>query len=178
MAVCLSWRTLSPRAGSESSTRNATSHDLRDFNTIPVGAACLTPTRFGKSSRVNTTRGWQLAYHTLFFTHLYLLDSPDEDAGWRGHQSQVQQEDSIAGPPDPESELPVIPRPYTKAEVMEYWTICDGMVDARLDAMNLESEQSGFHWYRCRSSNINWSTFGTFSITQLNSQIGCATLLA
>ena len=91
---------------------------------------------------------WQLAYHTLFFTHLYLLDSPGDYAGWRGHQSQVQQEDSIAGPPDPKSELPVIPRPYTKAEVLEYWTICDGMVDARLDRMNLEGEQSGFYWYK------------------------------
>ena len=91
---------------------------------------------------------WQLAYHTLFFTHLYLLDSPDEYAGWRGHQSQVQQEDSIAGPPDPKSKLPVIPRPYTKTEVLEYWTICDGMVDARLDRMNLEGEQSGFYWYK------------------------------
>ena len=91
---------------------------------------------------------WQVAYHTLFFSHFYLLDGPDAYTGWRGHQSQVQQQDGIAGPPDPKSILPVIPRPYTRAEALEYWAICDGMVDARIDATDLESAVSGFYWYK------------------------------
>jgi hypothetical protein len=90
---------------------------------------------------------WQLAYHTLFFAHLYLLDGPDAYTGWRGHQHQVQQPDGIGGPPDPKSDLPVSPRPYTTSEALEYWAICDGLVDARVDAMDLDSAHSGFYWY-------------------------------
>src|SRR5262245_44549586 len=78
-------------------------------------------------SHRNATR--QVAYHALFFAHLYML--PDEAAfrPWRGHQSDVQHPDGIPGRVDPDSSLPLIPQPYTKAEALEYWAICDGMVD-------------------------------------------------
>src|SRR5688572_16537573 len=86
---------------------------------------------------------WQVAYHVLYFAHLYLL--PDEAAfrPWVGHQSDVQQPDGIAGPADPNSTLPVIPRPYTKSEVLAYWSICDEMVDPALDTLDLNSPASG-----------------------------------
>jgi hypothetical protein len=91
---------------------------------------------------------WQVAYHTLFFAHLYL--QPDEAAfrPWRDHQSNVQNEDGIAGPPDPNSKLPLIPEPYTKAQVLEYLSICDGMVDEAVDAFDPLRPDSGFHWYK------------------------------
>ncbi|HET8924509.1 MAG TPA: DinB family protein [Candidatus Acidoferrum sp.] len=91
---------------------------------------------------------WQIAYHTLFFTHLYL--QPDEAAfrPWQHHQSSVQHPDGIAGAPDPNSSLPLIPAPYTKAQVLEYWSFCDQMVDEALDKLDLENSQSGFPWYR------------------------------
>lgn len=91
---------------------------------------------------------WQIAYHTLFFTHLYL--QPDEAAflPWEHHQGRVQHPDGIAGPADPNSSLPLIPNPYTKAQVLEYWNFCNQMVDGAVDRLNLDSPQSGFHWYR------------------------------
>jgi hypothetical protein len=90
---------------------------------------------------------WRVAYHALFFVHLYLMDQPEDFVPWDGHQGDVQQPDGIAGPPDPESSLPVSPEPYSKAEVLAYWDICDGMVDDRVDAMDLGSATSGFYWY-------------------------------
>jgi hypothetical protein len=91
---------------------------------------------------------WQIAYHTLFFTHFYL--QPDESAfrPWEHHQSAVQNPDGIGGPPDPNSSLPNIPNPYTKAQVLEYWKFCDQMVDDAVDKLDLENPQSGFPWYR------------------------------
>jgi DinB superfamily len=91
---------------------------------------------------------WQVAYHALFFAHLYLM--PDEAAfrPWKGHQSEVQHPDGIAGPADPSSRLPLIPRPYTKREALEYWTICDEMVDLAVDSLDLTSPSSGFSWYK------------------------------
>src|SRR5262249_53380940 len=37
--------------------------------------------------------------------------------------------------------------PYTQAQVLEYWRVCDAMVDGAVDALDLESPESGFSWY-------------------------------
>jgi hypothetical protein len=91
---------------------------------------------------------WQIAYHALFFTHLYMQRDEAAFRPREDHQGSVQHPDGIAGPPDPNSSLPLIPKPYTKAQVMEYWTFCDQMIDDAVDKVDLESSQSGFSWYR------------------------------
>ena len=53
----------------------------------------------------------------------------------------------MARPPDPKSTLPVSPQPYLKSQVLEYWDVCDSMVDERVNAMDIGSSTSGFHWY-------------------------------
>ncbi|MEX2541681.1 MAG: DinB family protein [Trueperaceae bacterium] len=91
---------------------------------------------------------WQVAYHTLYFTHLYLQESEEAFRPWEQHQSEVQHEDGISGPPDPDSPLPLMPEPYSREQVLEYWRHCDQMVDRAVDALDLNSPTSGFHWYR------------------------------
>ena len=88
---------------------------------------------------------WQIAYHTLYFTHLYL--QPDEKSfrPWEHHQANVQHPDGF-GPPQPDNPLPVIPRPYTQEEALMYWDFCDAMVDRAVDALDLDSPHSGFSW--------------------------------
>jgi hypothetical protein len=100
------------------------------------------------SDRSHVNAFWQVAYHTLYFTHLYL--QPDEAAfrPWAQHQGEVQHPDGIAGPPDPESTLPLVPEPYTRSQALEYWSVCDRMVDDALDAIDLSSPESGFTWYK------------------------------
>jgi len=95
-----------------------------------------------------TNACWQVAYHTLFFAHLYMLEGEGSFEGWQGHQGDVQHPDGIGGRPDPQSGLPLIPRPYTRAETLAYWNICDQMVDAAIDCMDLERADCGFHWYK------------------------------
>ena len=96
----------------------------------------------------HTNAIWQLAYHTLFFTHLYL--QPDEAAfrPWEGHQSDVQHPDAILRRVDATSELAPLPEPYTKDQILAYWRSCDDMVDDAVDALGLLAAESGFHWYR------------------------------
>lgn len=91
---------------------------------------------------------WQLAYHTLYYTHLYL--QPDEAAfqPWQGQQPEVQHPDAIPGREFPDSPLPLLPQPYTRDQVLEYWRVCDGMVDDALAALDLGAPTSGFSWYR------------------------------
>jgi hypothetical protein len=90
---------------------------------------------------------WQIAYHALYFTHLYLQPEPSAFRPWAGHQPDVQNPDGIAGPPDPASDLPLLPRPYTRGEVLDYWRVCDRMVDRAIDRMELDSPSSGFDRY-------------------------------
>ncbi len=90
---------------------------------------------------------WQIAYHSLYFTHLYL--QPDEAAfrPWAGHQADVQYDDGIAGPADPTSPFPLLPPAYTKVQVLAYTDHVDVCVDG-VDALDLGAATSGFSWYR------------------------------
>jgi hypothetical protein len=90
---------------------------------------------------------WQIAYHTLYFTHLYLYPDRSAFRPWKHHQSGVQHPDGIPGDPDPNSSLPLIPTPYTKVQVLEYWKFCDQMVDDALDKLDLENPDCGFPNY-------------------------------
>ena len=76
---------------------------------------------------------WQVAYHTLFFTHLYL--QRDEAAFQRSAQHRGD-DDGIEG------------APCTQAQVLEYWSFCDRLVDDAVDALDLDRAESGFSWYR------------------------------
>ncbi|HEX7005220.1 MAG TPA: DinB family protein [Trueperaceae bacterium] len=99
------------------------------------------------TSRQHTNAYWQIAYHVLYFTHLYLQIEEAAFVPWSAHQSDVQHEDGIAGPADPQSDLPLLPRPYTRQEALEYLQLCDSLVDDAVDTMDLNSPDSGFSWY-------------------------------
>jgi hypothetical protein len=99
------------------------------------------------SSDAFVTKSWQLAYHTLFFAHLYLQPEEAAFVPWEGHQADVQAPDGIAGDPVPDSPLPLLPRPYTKEEVLAYCRFCRESVDGTVDGLDVLSPESGFHWY-------------------------------
>jgi len=94
-----------------------------------------------------TNAFWQIAYHTLYFTQAYLGENPAAFEGWPGHQSAVQHPDGIAGPADPGSTLPLIPRPYSRSEALEYLAVCEAMVERAVDALDLVASDSGFPNY-------------------------------
>jgi len=90
-----------------------------------------------------TNAFWQIAYHTLYFTHLYL--QPEEAAfrPWPGHQADVQHPDGIAGPADPASPLPLVPEPYTRGQVLAYAAHLDERLHDALQAIDLLAPDSG-----------------------------------
>jgi hypothetical protein len=100
-----------------------------------------------------TNPTWRVVYHTLYFVHLYSRRRLEEFTPWEKHQTMLQDLDDVPGPPelDQYCELPHRPpqtgEPLTKAEIMEYWEWCDGMIDDAVDAMDLLSPESGFYWY-------------------------------
>ena len=86
------------------------------------------------SSEEYLNQFWRIAYHALYYTHLYMQPSADVFTPWQHHQTGIQHMDDIPAPPEIEdlTELPHRPpqtgEPYTKAQLLEYLSICDQMV--------------------------------------------------
>ncbi len=81
---------------------------------------------------------WRIAYHTLYYTHLYLQPNNRAFCPWEHHQRGIQRMDR-----------PLKTwRPYTQAEVLGYLSICGSVVDDAVDALDLNDPQSGFSWYK------------------------------
>ncbi|MCY2928398.1 MAG: DinB family protein [Planctomycetota bacterium] len=83
------------------------------------------------------THFWNVAYHTLFYTHFYLQPHQAAFHRWEKHRDHYQDTSS-----------PRIGEPYTRAEVLEYWALCDAAIDAGVDQLDLAANESGFPWYQ------------------------------
>lgn len=75
---------------------------------------------------------WQIAYHALFFTHVYVQDSEASFTRWTKDHGE---EDDVFFTPG---------EPYDKATVLEYLAFCQREVADRVPRLNLE-EASPFH---------------------------------
>jgi hypothetical protein len=71
---------------------------------------------------------WNVAYHTLFFTHLYVEDSEEAFTPWIKHREAHE-----------DFEIPGTPEPYDKATILEYLAFCRRHVQERLPQLDLES---------------------------------------
>jgi hypothetical protein len=87
---------------------------------------------------------WHIAYHVLFYTHLYLQPHEKDFAAWEHHREEYQ----FLGPlPWPPHDLPAIGEPYTRDQILEYWRICDALVDDTVKRLDLSAKDCGFWWY-------------------------------
>src|SRR5271165_7110108 len=88
---------------------------------------------------------WRVAYHTLFYTHFYLQQKQEGFTPWARHRDEAQFMSSVP------SENPRPPKrcePFTRDDLLEYWRVCDDMIDAGVDALDLSAPESGFPWYK------------------------------
>jgi hypothetical protein len=88
---------------------------------------------------------WRVAYHTLFFAHLYLQPNEEAFTPWHRHREEAQY---IASVPREGNRPPRPCEPFTRAELLEYCNVCDGMVDSCVEALDLSAPQCGFPWYK------------------------------
>ena len=95
---------------------------------------------------------WQIAYHTLFYAHLYIQPTEHDFEAWEHHQTDIQYLDRLPAPAEIENLIEPPDRkaqtgkPYTKAQLLEYWTFCDSIVDPTVDKLDLLDADSGFSW--------------------------------
>jgi hypothetical protein len=96
------------------------------------------PENLWTSSEGHANPFWRIAYHTLYYTDLYLQSNNRVFRPWEHNQRGIQRMDRWRK----------TYRPYTKAEALAYWRICDSKVDDGVDALDLHASQSGFSWYK------------------------------
>jgi DinB superfamily len=88
---------------------------------------------------------WRVAYHTLFYAHFYLQQGQEDFTPWARHRDEAQYISSVPWashrPPNP-------CEAFTRADLVEYLRVCDGMIDAGVDALDLSAPQCGFPWYK------------------------------
>jgi hypothetical protein len=77
-------------------------------------------------------RFWQVVYHALFYTHLYLQPNEQAFVPWaKGKIGSHRLENAN--------------EPYRKEEILEYFEICREQVEVQVPALDLEAP-SGFDW--------------------------------
>jgi DinB family protein len=79
---------------------------------------------------------WHVAYHTLFYTDLYLQPSESAFVPWEHHRPEYNffKSESIV--------------PYSVDEIRAYCERCDEKVDSAVDRLDLTAAESGFSWYK------------------------------
>lgn len=88
---------------------------------------------------------WRVAYHALFFTHLYLHPTVEAFRPWAKHRGEAE----CLGPPhDAPHRPPKSCDAYSKTEMLEYLALCGSFVDTAVDQMDLDAAECGFPWYR------------------------------
>jgi hypothetical protein len=81
---------------------------------------------------------WRIAFHTLFYGHLYLMQTMDDFVRW---PKQLDGWENIFDDASPMEPCP-------KATVLEYLDFLDAIVDNQVESLDLDSEESGFDWYK------------------------------
>lgn len=79
---------------------------------------------------------WQVVYHTLFFTHLYLCQNDSDFVPWNKTKQHLESLDS-----------PAVGNPFTKADLYEYYDFVLSIVDESVNDIDLMRQDSGFSWY-------------------------------
>lgn len=85
---------------------------------------------------------WRVAYHTLFYTDLYLSESLDRFTPWAQHIDELE---SLGPMEHKDGKLPREGPPYPQQDVEQYGRDVMGHVDERLGDLDLDAA-SGFFW--------------------------------
>jgi hypothetical protein len=89
-----------------------------------------------------TNHFWHIAYHPLFYTHLYAQPKEATFTPWEKHRPNLNSFGPPHWAPDEAWERG---EPYSRAEVLDYLTICQKEVIQQTSQLNPEAP-SGFDW--------------------------------
>ena len=91
---------------------------------------------------------WRIAFHAAFYTHLYLGQNEEAFEPWPGRRDGIHH-GLWHRPWEVEPyELPEGAETYRRDEILDYLRFVDGLVDPTVDRLDLDSDETGFSWYR------------------------------
>lgn len=102
---------------------------------------------------------WRIAYHAVFYAHLYMGQSEADFKPWHKHKYEATElwaEDA--------TEM----QPFSKAEVLEYLDYVRELINETVDGLDLDTNDSGFHWYK----NINKLEHELLSLRHIQGHVG------
>lgn len=80
---------------------------------------------------------WRIAYHAIFYTHWYLHPTAESLVRWEKDREGVACL----------WETPPVVEPYSQNEIIEYIDLVSAQVETMIDALDLDSDTTGFSWY-------------------------------
>lgn len=106
---------------------------------------------------------WHIAYHALFYTHLYLQPQGADFVPWSKHRPNL----NAFGPPPWAPEEEVEPgEPFTQAEVLDYLALCQQEANNQTQNLQLDAP-SGFDWIPLNKLELQF-----YNIRHLQHHIG------
>lgn len=111
----------------------------------------------------NAAKFWHIAYHGLFYSHLYLQPSAADFTPWVNHRPDYEFMGPIAWD---NNRLPQIGKPYIKADLLAYVTFCRQEVERQTPTLDL-SAPSGFDWLPMNKFELQF-----YSIRHLQQHVG------
>lgn len=112
----------------------------------------------------HTTPFWQVAYHALYYTHIYLQPSDSAYVRWNRERGESHILSKVI-PWDPQRK-PQIGTPYSREELLEYLQFCCQQVEERLPLID-GNAPSGFSWLP-----INKAELQVYNIRHLQQHVG------
>lgn len=94
---------------------------------------------------------WRIAFHGIYFTHLYMGQSVESFQG--PEDLSVGQREDFAGLWDKSwdidpFEIPEASAQPAKREMLAYIAHVDALVDPTVDGLDLDAQESGIPWYK------------------------------
>ena len=84
------------------------------------------------ANQVYKNQFWQVIYHALYYTHLYLQPSEKAFVPWAKNRTGTHRLEKEG-------------EPYTKGEILEYFDVCREQVEKQVPLLELDAP-SGFEW--------------------------------
>ena len=88
-------------------------------------------------------RFWHVAYHALFYTHLYVQPSEADFMPWTRHRPNLNFMGTLPWPPHDAVEPGA---PYTREELLDYLAVVRAEVRKQTANLDLSRDDSGFYW--------------------------------
>jgi hypothetical protein len=106
------------------------------------------------NEETDKNRFWLLAYHAIFYTHLYLQPTENDFIPWEKARQNLNFMGTL---PWPSHEKVEIGEPYTKEEILEYLAL--GEEQVKIQTLNLALEApSGFDWIPLNKLELQFYT--------------------